>query len=162
MLKLSNFTVLSFYRARRSYGACPYTSSCYGGGGGRAFNELPDNCKATISKITIRYGKFVDSIQLTYRLSNGKDYTGHCFGGRGGRKAEVHIDVDGGERVTGVFGKSAGLLDQIGFVTTKGRIFGPYGGCGGRPFHVNSCHVHGIYGRFGALIDSIGFHCGSL
>ena len=24
-------------------------------------------------------------------------------------------------------------FDQLGFVTNKGRIFGPYGGCGGEP-----------------------------
>ena len=71
-------------------------------------------------------------------------------------KAEFRVNI---ERIAGVFGKSGGLLDQIGFVTNKGRIFGPYGGCGGGNFHVNSCHVRGIFGRSAGLIDSIGFFC---
>ena len=101
----------------------------------------------------------MDAIQLTYMLSNGREYTAGWHGGRGGGKAEFRVNIKAGERIVGVFGKSGGLLDQIGFVTNKGRIFGPYGGCGGGNFHVNSCHFCGIFGRSAGLIDSIGFFC---
>lgn len=72
---------------------------------------------------------------------------------------EFRVDVDNGEKIIGVFGKRGNLLDQIGFVTNKGKIFGPYGGCGGVNFHVSSCHIRGIFGRSGGLVDSIGFFC---
>ena len=105
---------------------------------------------------------YIDSIQLMYQLPSGEDYVGTRFGGRG----ELHtidLDVDGGERINGIFGRSGALIDQLGFVTNKGRMFGPYGGCGGSEFTVNDCEIRGIFGRSGALIDSIGFHCaGSL
>lgn len=58
-----------------------------------------------------------------------------------------------------MFGRSGGSVDQIGFVTNKGRIFGPYGGGGGGAFTVNNCLLRGIYGRSGSRVDSIGFFC---
>ena len=107
----------------------------------------------------LRSGSRIDSIQITYRLSSGQDSTGSRRGGNGGGEHTIDIDVDGGERLIGVFGRSGGAVDQLGFVTNKGKIFGPYGGCGGGPFTVNSCLVRGIFGRSGSAIDSIGFHC---
>ena len=72
---------------------------------------------------------------------------------------EIKIDIAQGERIIGVFGKSGASVDQLGFVTNWGRIFGPYGGCGGSHFSVNSCLVRGIFGRAGSRIDAIGFYC---
>ena len=80
-------------------------------------------------------------------------------GGTGGGKHTININVDDGERIIGVFGRSGSKVDQLGFITNHGRIFGPYGGCGGGPFTVNSCLVRGIFGRSGAALDSIGFFC---
>ena len=71
----------------------------------------------------------------------------------------IDVNVDGGEKINGIFGKSGSKVDQLGFITNWGRIFGPYGGCGGGNFHVNSCHLCGIIGRSGSLLDSIGFFC---
>ena len=138
---------------------CHFSAGSYGGGGGGSFNELPNNCGAVVSKIVIRSGSRIDAIQVTYRLSNGQDSTETLHGGRGGGENKINIDIDGGERLIGVFGRSGGAVDMLGFVTNKGRIFGPYGGCGGGPFTVNSCLVRGIFGRSGSAIDSIGFHC---
>ena len=138
---------------------CEFSAGTFGGGGGGSFNELYDNCRATIRRIIIRSGSRLDSIQVTYRLSTGQDYTGERRGGTGGSEQKIEIDVDGGEQVIGVFGRSGGEVDQLGFVTNKGRIFGPYGGCGGGSFTVNSCLVRGIFGRAGKRIDSIGFSC---
>lgn len=107
-------------------------------------------------------GSVIDSIQLTYKLSNGHYTTGKCFGGRGGKQHVINIDVNRGEKIIGVFGRNGRLVDQLGFVTNKGRIFGPYGSCGGGKFTVNSCEVRGIFGRSGSLIDSIGFFCGTV
>ena len=71
----------------------------------------------------------------------------------------IDVDVDGGERIIGAFGRSGREVDQLGFTTNKGRVFGPYGGSGGGPFTVNSCHIRGIFGRSGSRIDAIGFFC---
>ena len=134
----------------------------YGGGGGGAFIELPDICNAVVSKIFIRAASYVDAIQFTYQYSNGQQYTSGYHGGYGGAAHTITIAVSGGERVVGVFGRSAAYVDQLGFVTNWGRIFGPYGGCGGRPFTVNSCNIKGVHGRVAAYVDSIGFFCGSV
>ena len=139
--------------------SCEFYAGSYGGGGGNAFDEIPNNCDATIKKIYIRAGDAIDSIQITYRLSNGQHYSAIRHGGNGGQQYTIDIDVDGGERIVGVLGRSGNHVDQLGFFTNQGRIFGPYGRCGGGPFTVNRCHVRGIFGRSGSMIDSIGFHC---
>ena len=65
---------------------------------------------------------------MTYRLSNGKDYTAGVHGGNGGHQTVIDIDVQKGEKVIGAFGKSGSLVDNIGFITNHKNIFGPYGG----------------------------------
>jgi hypothetical protein len=67
--------------------------------------------------------------------------------------------VANGEKINAIFGRSYGKLDQLGFITNKGRILGPYGGYGGNPFNIDSCNIAGIFGRSKDLIDSIGFYC---
>ena len=136
-----------------------FSAGSFGGGGGKAFKELPDNCGATIRRIKIRSGSVIDGIQIVYRLSNGQGYTGKHHGGTGGGLHTVNINTEGGERIIGVSGRAGGFIDQIEFVTNWGRLLGPYGGCGGDNFKVNSCHVRGIFGRSAALLDSIGFFC---
>ena len=114
------------------------------------------------AKFYIRSAALIDGIQLTYQYSNGVQYTSGYHGGTGGHAHRITINVSRGERVIGVFGRSAALVDSLGFITNWGRIFGPYGGCGGRAFTVHSCKVKGIHGRSAALLDSIGFFCGTV
>ena len=142
----------------QGYG-CQFSAGTYGGGGGGAFNEHPAYCRSTVKRIVIRSGTYIESIQITYQLPNGKYYRGKRYGGGGGRVHTININVDEGERVVGIFGKRGSLVDRLGFVTNKGRIFGPYGHHGGVAFTVNSCEIRGIFGRSGSLIDSIGFLC---
>ena len=134
----------------------------FGGSGGGAFIELPDNCHAFVSKIYIRSGHVIDAIQLTYQYSDGSQHTSNYHGGRGGSSTKIILDVSGGERVIGVFGRSGAHVDRLTFITNKGRVFGPYGRPGGSPFTVNSCNIKGIHGRAGEKMDSIGFYCGSV
>lgn len=131
----------------------------YGGGGGGAFVELVDNCNAVVRKIYIRSGSLIDAIQFTYRYSDGNEYVQGYRGGNTGGAHTITIDVDRGEKIVGVFGRTGSLVDQLGFVTNWGRIHGPYGGCGGAPFTVSSCNIRGIHGRSGGKLDSIGFFC---
>ena len=147
-------------RTKRTSRVCR-SAGPYGSGIGGAFVELPDNCNAVVSNIFIRSGSRVDALQLTYRHSNGNYYTSGYHGGTGGSVFRITINVSRGERVIGFFGRSGADIDNLGFITNWGRIFGPYGGCGGGPFTVNSCNVKGIHGRSGRLLHSIGFFCGS-
>ncbi len=110
----------------------------------------------------LRTGSLVDAIQVTYRLPDGKDYKAPGHGGRGGGQRVININVDQGERIIGVFGKTGRLVDNLGFFTNKGRVFGPYGGKGGGDFSVHLCPVRGIFGKTGSLVDNIGFYCGKL
>ena len=155
------YTLNKLPSRRQSYG-CFFSAGTYGGGGGSAFNELLDNCGAIIKRINIRAAWYVDAIQITYRLSNGQDYTAGYHGANGGTGYLINIDINNGEKIIGIFGKNATYVDQLGFITNKGRIFGPYGDCGGDNFHVNSCHIRGIFGRSAAFLDSIGFQCSHL
>ena len=104
----------------------------------------------------------MDGIQLIYRLANGQNYAGHHRGGHGGGFHEFSVNVDAGERVIGILGRSGSRVDQLAFITNHGKIFGPHGDCGGGRFYVQGCQVRGIYGRSGSLLDSIGFFCSHL
>ena len=115
-----------------------------------------------ISKILVWSGSHVNGIQVTYRLSNGQEYAAPHHGGGGGGLNIININVDSGERIIGISGRTGGLVDQLTFITNHGRIFGPYGGNGGGQFTVNGCLLRGILGRSGRLLDSIGFYCGDL
>ena len=152
-------TCTIFRVQKRQTIGCTFSAGTYGGGGGGAFNEVPNSCGATVSQIRLRSGSVIDGIQLSYKFSNGHYYTAGHHGGRGGGERVFNVNVNGGEKIIGIFGKSGSKVDQLGFITNHGRIFGPHGGCGGGRFHVHTCHLRGIYGRSGSLLDSIGFFC---
>jgi hypothetical protein len=147
----------SYDRTRRSVGGCKVVTHTYGGGGGGSFVDVPFHCHGTIRKIVIHSGTVIDSIQLFFDRGNGQYHVSARHGGGGGGRHEITLFSS--ERIIGIFGKTGHLVDQLGFVTNYGRIFGPYGACGGSPFTVNSCELRGIYGKSGALLDSIGFFC---
>ena len=104
----------------------------------------------------------MDAIQLTYRLADGTDYTSPYHGGYGGSYHEFSVDIDNGEKVIGVLGRSGNKVDQLAFITNHGRTFGPHGDCGGDIFAVEGCEVRGIFGRTGNVVDSIGFLCAAV
>ena len=142
--------------------SCSFKSSSFGGTGGNPFEELPANCTGIVKKILIRGALYVDAIQITYELPDGSELVGGYYGGNGGTQNIIEIDVANGERIIGVFGRSYTYLDQLGFITNKGRTLGPYGGCGGDPFTIDGCNVAGVFGRSFDWIDSIGFYCNAV
>ena len=152
---------MHIHRIQRS-GGCSRVAGPYGGGGGGAFHNFVDSCNAVVSKIQIRSGSLIDAIQVTYKLSTGQEYTAPRHGGGGGGLNVITINVDSGERIIGISGRTGSLVDQLTFFTNHGRIFGPYGGNGGGQFTVNGCLLRGVLGRSGSLLDSIGFYCGDL
>ena len=145
-----------------------YTYSCsgasflgpYGGTGGNSFTETPDNCRAEVKRIVIYRKSVIDSIQITYKMSTGQEIEGQKHGGYGGDRVVIDINVDQGERIIAIWGRAETKVDQLGFATNHGRIFGPYGGNGGDYFKAERCHLHGIAGKSKTLLDSLGFYCG--
>ena len=133
----------------------------FGGSGGSAFHEQPDNCGGIVKRIKIRYvpQSVIVSIQMVYQFANGDEYIGGIYGGTGGTLATFNVDVAGGERIVGVVGRYGQFIYRLTFFTSKGRVFGPHGLCAGEAFHLGDCNVRGILGRYGSLLDSIGFYC---
>ena len=129
----------------------------YGGDGGIHFDEKPDDCQSEVRRIVIYHQSLIDSIQITYQMSNGQDYIGQKYGGDRGRRDQ--IDLNEGEKIISISGRTETKVDQLFFATSFGRIFGPFGGGGGRPFEVEGCHLRGIKGAAKTLVDSIGFYC---
>ena len=132
-----------------------------GGSGGKFFVEDPSNCGAIVKKIKIRFESRVYGIQITYQLPNGQEYTGRFHGGTtGGIQLTANIDVNRGERIIGVYGRydSQGI-NLLGFYTSKGYHYGPYGGCTGDFLNIYACNVRGIHGFASSKLDAIGFLC---
>ena len=129
----------------------------YGGNGGIHFDERPDNCQSEVRRIVIYHQSLVDSIQITYKMSNGQDFIGQKYGGDRGRRDQ--IDLNEGEKIISVSGRTEDKVDQLSFTTSFGRTFGPFGGGGGRPFKIEGCNLRGIKGAAKTLVDSIGFYC---
>jgi hypothetical protein len=57
------------------------------------------------------------------------------------------VSLQPGETISAVFGRTGDLVDAIGFWTSVGRQFGPYGGIGGAPFEFNGP----VYAFFGGI-----------
>lgn len=146
------FAVWIFY-------SCTHIIGPFGGSGGDPFNEIEDNCRATVKRIVIYHETLVDSIQVTYQFSTGQEYIGKKYGGDRGRRTVIDIDIDRGERISSVFGYARRYVDSLGFITNTGKLYGPYGGDGGDYFHTGECILHGIFGASKRLVDRIGFAC---
>jgi hypothetical protein len=58
------------------------------------------------------------------------------------------ISLQPGERISGAFGRMSERLEAIGFWTSAGRQYGPYGGTGGGSFAFNGP----VYAMFGFSI----------
>ena len=122
----------------------------YGGGGGTEFDD--SSFRGPITRITVRAAAKVDSIQVTY----GDQQAGK-HGGDGGTQTVISLAPD--EQIIAVFGRSAQVVDQIGFVTQLSnrelRQYGPYGGDGGNPFYIIG-KVSSFFGRSAQLLDAVG------
>nr|WP_272919315.1 jacalin-like lectin [Streptomyces sp. SID8352] len=82
--------------------------------------------------------------------------TGAKHGGDGG--TEQRIDLQAGEHIVRVFGRSDKVVDQIGFETNL-SVYGPFGGSGGDPFEFKlpiGAFVAGFHGSAAKLLDALG------
>ncbi len=142
-------------------------SPAQGGPNGTAFDDLVDydfNGVATIigvRSINISFGDQVDSIQVTYILSNGSLFETP----RRGKLSDqplVNITLTPEESITKIEGKTNGaLVDQL-TITTVGpdyerKVYGPFGKTGLLSFSFEG-HVIGFHGGYGDLLDKIGVY----
>lgn len=132
---------------------CPYAKSAlYGGTGGKEFSDDLTQVRR-ISRIIVRSGNYIDSIEVTYILGAGNSVTVR-HGGTGG--TPITIDLKEGEYITQIAGRAGDYINQISFTTNKGTTFGPYGGTGGAPFRLGDLRTGGFFGRSGNYLDALG------
>ena len=119
-------------------------SEMFGGTGGSAFDGDPNSTNVAvagpglkISKLLIRSGNQVDSIQAEYVALGGSFANGPTFGGTGGSPQVMDVGAD--EVIVKMEGKTNGkLIDQLTFTmkNTNGqtRTAGPFGENWRHPF----------------------------
>jgi len=125
-----------------------------GGNGGAPFVETVAP-GGVISKITIRSGKFIDAIQLTYQYKHR--VSSKSYGGTGGKSKSLSLSR--GEYITEFGGRSGKYIDSIYIKTSKGRTEKWGGNGGARAFKfvgTKNAPIQGVWGRSGTLIDAIG------
>ena len=137
----------------------PRYSKSYGENGGSSFNLLPPGglIKAKkISRIYIRHGKYVNSIQVEWELVDGTKVWSKKAGGTGGQGKMITFGNK--EYITKITGRAGKYVDQLSFHTSSGRKIGPKGGNGGTSFTINAPAngIKGFYGRSGGLVDKLG------
>ena len=144
-------------------------SQAFGGSGGSPFDDkqLDPSRIIGIKAIHISAGDVINSIQVTYRLVDGKILNGPKHGTQPG-SVEHNINLEDNEVITGISGDISIVLDevdQLTFYTARGgqgyRVFGPYGrGKIQKPFElVGSYHqIVAFFGRSGHHLNQIGVY----
>lgn len=120
----------------------PLISKEVGKKNGVSFDECGCIAHGRISKISLKSGWRIDSMQITYEDRNGEKYQSGAHGGEGGNSHEILLSLN--ERITsayigtGAFTKDFGSqgIDELTFhvfdaETKKRTSKGPYGGRGG-------------------------------
>merc|ERR1719400_2721567 len=127
----------------------------FGGNGGEAFTDGGNiHLNGPPKKIDIRAKNYVDAIRFTYG-----DTTADWHGGSGGNP-QTCGEFDEGEKILIVQGGAHNYIDRIEFITSNGRICGPYGGNGGDDFVSTfpGCFLSYISGASHKYIDSLTLH----
>ncbi|MBT3878533.1 MAG: hypothetical protein HON76_20455 [Candidatus Scalindua sp.] len=115
----------------------------YGGTGGEKFDYVYG-----IQSIALRAGANVDQITIN----------GIAYGGDGGNDCGT-LTLEAGEYINGIHGRSGANIDQVTFVTNRGKILVGGDGGGGDPFSIAPIKLKGIGGRSGSNIDRLKFDC---
>merc|ERR1712141_576782 len=128
----------------------------YGGNGGEAFTDGGTiHLNGPPAKIDIRAKNYIDAIRFTYG-----DTDASWHGGSGGHEGAGTCQLDEGEQIIIVQGGAHKYIDRLEFITSKGKVCGPYGGRNGDAF-VSSfpgCFLSYISGASHNYIDSLIFH----
>ncbi|MCZ0210746.1 jacalin-like lectin [Streptomyces sp. UMAF16] len=135
-----------------------YTASpLHGGSGGTEFRDTPSRLKH-LTSITVHVGSsYVNGLQCTWLLDDGEGSLD--FGELHGTTGDAHnVSLGPGEYIIKVYGRCGTYVDQLAFATNQGHVFGPFGGNGGEPFHIDlpgHAHVAAFAGRSGSHLDAI-------
>lgn len=128
-----------------------------GGPGGQPFADEPGSARnARVTQVRVWSGKAVDSVQMSWMTADG-ERSGGRHGGTGGRMQV--FDVDEGDAIVKMTGRSGDLVDSIQFQTAKGKTSPVFGGGGGADFVYmapEGFEIAGFFGRRGAGLDAIG------
>merc|ERR1712223_580597 len=127
----------------------------FGGNGGEAFTDGGNiHLNGPPKKIDIRAKNYLDAIRLTYG-----DTTADWHGGSGGNP-QTCGEFDDGEKILIVEGGAHKYIDRIEFITSSGRVCGPYGGNGGDNFVSTfpGCFLSYISGASHNYVDSLTLH----
>lgn len=127
-----------------------------GGDGGSAWSDRDQCASGYVTGFRLRYGKEVNTVQ--FRYSNGK--WGDSHGYQSTDPWTKTESLPSGEYIVRVDYRSGGRLDNVAFITNRGKKYGPYGGGGGGPatYNVTSGEKLGCMGgRSGSTIDQLVF-----
>ncbi len=128
-----------------------------GGGGGSAFADGEAPAGARIAEVRVRAGDRIDSVQIVYRLPDGRLFDGARHGGTGGNERSFRLRPD--EYITGLSGRCGDGVDSLR-IHTNLRTSELYGGRGGdRDFRLEvprGAEVLGFTGRAGEYLDAVG------
>ena len=133
-------------------------SNLFGGTGGDFFDDHNDNIVGIVG-MRIPAGNVVNSIQVTYRLRNGSNYTAPLHGSPG--DTEYSFTLADGERLTRMEGmvNSGHLIDVLTFYSNMNKVYGPYGTTDQiQLFSITATEFIAFFGRSGSRIDAIGVY----
>ena len=139
-------------------------SNFYGGPGGNFFDDR-NGCHTIVGIVGMRIrateDRAVNSIQVTYRLRDGSNYTAPMHGQTGG--TEYSFTLADGEnliRMEGEFnqGITTGVVDSLTFYSNMNNVYGPYGTTCQTQFSFTATEFIAFFGRAGSYIDAIGVY----
>jgi hypothetical protein len=135
----------------------PTMTDVFGGGGGASFidNQYPSG--ARVLEVQVSSENWIDAVQVTYELPDGRTVAAARHGGSGGRPGVFRLDSD--EYITGISGRYGKYIDSLRIHTNK-RTSSVFGGPGGEqdyrievPYRSQGI---GFIGRSGKYVDAIG------
>ena len=153
----------------------PCQSNLYGGPGGNFFDDHNDgpggnffddhnNNDTIVGIVGMRIraeDRVVNSIQVTYRLRDGSNYTAPMHGQTGG--TEYSFTLADGENLIRMEGEynqriTTGVVDSLTFYSNMNNVYGPYGTTGQIQFSFIATKFVAFFGRAGSFIDAIGVY----
>ena len=136
-------------------------SNLFGGPGGNFFDDHNVNIVGIVGMRIRAEDRAVNSIQVTYRLRDGSNYTAPMHGQTGGTEYSFTLaDGENLNRMEGEFNQriTTGVIDSLTFYSNMNNVYGPYGTTGQIQFSFTATKFVAFFGRAGSFIDAIGVY----
>jgi hypothetical protein len=128
----------------------------YGGSGGTTFSETMQQSGGRIVELHVYSGEWIDALQISYQLPDGRTIAGERYGGPNGKESVFRLNAD--EYITAISGRYGDYIDSITVQTNK-RTSPRLGGAGGRQDYridiPQGSQTVGFAGRSGRYLDAI-------